>query len=92
MLKEVCYALRLLRQTPLFTAAVVLTVALAIAANTTMFSVVNAVLLKPLPFHEPNRIVQVAEKNAQRVSIRGVADRLDWHLRRAGVFGGSAHR
>lgn len=29
---------------------------------------------------------------AQRVSIRGVADRLDWHLRRAGVFGGSAHR
>lgn len=63
MLKDVRYALRLLRQTPLFTAAVVLTVALAIAANTTMFSVVNAVLLKPLPFHEPNRIVQVAEKN-----------------------------
>lgn len=63
MLKDVRYALRLLRQTPLFTAAVVLTVARAIAANATMFSVVNAVLLKPLPFHEPNRIVQVAEKN-----------------------------
>jgi putative ABC transport system permease protein len=53
----------MLCQTPLFTAAVVLTVALAVAANTTMFSVVNAVLLKPLPFHEANRIVQVAEKN-----------------------------
>lgn len=63
MLNDLRYAFRTLRQTPLFTAAVVLTVALAIAANTTMFSVVNAVLLKPLPFHEPNRIVQVAEKN-----------------------------
>ena len=63
MLRDVRYAFRMLRQTPLFTAAVVLTVALAIAANTTMFSVVNAVLLKPLPFHEANRIVQVAEKN-----------------------------
>ena len=63
MLNDVRYGFRMLRQTPLFTAAAVLTVALAIAANTTMFSVVNAVLLKPLPFHEPNRIVQVAEKN-----------------------------
>src|SRR5215469_298664 len=63
MLNDIRYAFRMLRQTPLFTAAAMLTVALAIAANTTMFSVVNAVLLKALPFHEPNRIVQVAEKN-----------------------------
>jgi putative ABC transport system permease protein len=63
MLKDIRYAFRMLRRTPLFTVAGVLTVTLAIAANTTMFSVVNAVLLKPLPFHEPNRIVQVAEKN-----------------------------
>src|SRR6516162_6896547 len=53
----------MMRRTPLFTATVVLTVALAIAANTTIFSVVNAVMLKPLPFREPNRLVQVAEKN-----------------------------
>jgi predicted permease len=57
------YATRMMRKTPLFTAAVVLTVALAIAANTAIFSVVNAVMLRPLPFAEPNRLMQVAEKN-----------------------------
>ena len=48
---------------PVFTAAVVLTIALAIGANTAIFSVVNAVILRPLPFRAPNRIVQIAEKN-----------------------------
>jgi putative ABC transport system permease protein len=56
-------ALRMMRRTPLFTAAVVLTVTLAIAANTTIFSVVNAVMLRPLPFKDPERLVQVAEKS-----------------------------
>ena len=60
---DIIYALRMMRRTPLFTAAVVLTVTLAIAANTTIFSVVNAVMLRPLPFLDPNRLVQVAEKN-----------------------------
>jgi hypothetical protein len=41
----------------------VLTIAITIAANTTIFSVVNTVLLRPLPFHEPARLLQVAEKN-----------------------------
>jgi putative ABC transport system permease protein len=53
----------MIRRTPLFTAAVVLTVSLAIAANTTIFSVVNAVMLRPLPFRDPKRLIQVAEKN-----------------------------
>jgi putative ABC transport system permease protein len=57
------YAFRMARKTPMFTAAVVLTVTLAIAANATIFSVVNAVLLKPMPFRQTSRIVQVAEKN-----------------------------
>jgi putative ABC transport system permease protein len=52
-----------MRRVPLFTATVVLTVMLAIAASTTIFSVVNSVLLRPLPFREPERLVQVAEKN-----------------------------
>ena len=60
---DVKYAMRMMRRTPLVTAAVVLTVALAIGANTTIFSVVNAVILRPVPFGDPNRIVQVFEKN-----------------------------
>jgi putative ABC transport system permease protein len=60
---DITYAIRMMRRTPLFTAAVVLTVTLAIAANTTIFTVVNAVMVRPLPFRDPNRLVQVAEKN-----------------------------
>ncbi|HLH31094.1 MAG TPA: hypothetical protein VKY31_07810, partial [Terriglobia bacterium] len=57
------YALRMMWKTPVFTAVVVLTVALALAANTAIFSIVDAVLLRPLPFNAPERLVQVAEKN-----------------------------
>ena len=63
MLADIRYALRLIRKTPVFTASVVLTIALAIGATTAIFSVVNAVLLQPLPFAEPRRLYQVAEKN-----------------------------
>jgi predicted permease len=62
-LQDIRYALRMMRRSPLFSAAVIVTIALAIAANTTIFSVVNAVLLRPLPFADANRLVQVAEKN-----------------------------
>jgi hypothetical protein len=62
-MNDLRYTLRMMRRTPMFTFAVVLTVALAIAANTAIFSVVNAVLLRPLPYQDPAHIVQVAEKN-----------------------------
>ena len=62
-LNEIRFALRVMRRTPVFSAAVILTVTLAIAATTSIFSVVNSVLLKPLPFREPAKLVQVAEKN-----------------------------
>jgi putative ABC transport system permease protein len=60
---DIRYAVRVMVRTPLFTATVVLTVAIAIAANATIFTVVNAVMIRSLPFAEPSRILQVAEKN-----------------------------
>ncbi len=60
---DVRYAVRVMGRTPLFTATVVLTVAIAIAANATIFTVVNAVMIRSLPFAQPNGIMQVAEKN-----------------------------
>ena len=63
LLNDLLYALRVMRRSPWFTATVVATVTLAIAANTIIFSVVNAVLIRPLPYKDPGRLVQIAEKN-----------------------------
>jgi putative ABC transport system permease protein len=59
MLLDLRFALRLLARSPLFTAAVVLVLGLGIGATTTVFSLVDAYLLKPLPFHEPDRLALV---------------------------------
>ena len=55
------YGLRLLRRTPFYTAVIVLTLALGIGANTAVFSVVDAVLLGPSPFEDPDRLVMLWE-------------------------------
>lgn len=63
LLKDIRYAARSLRRAPMFATAVVLTMMLAIGATTTIFTFVENIILRPLPFRDPGRILQIAEKN-----------------------------
>lgn len=78
------YALRNLLRTPAFTLAAVVTLALGIGANSALFSVVNAVLLRPLPYTDPEPLVMVWESNLRNGRDRNVvapADLLEWKAR-----------
>src|SRR5688572_3759015 len=85
MLRNLRFALRVLRRNPSFAASAIVVMALGIGASTAVFSVVKGVLLTPLPFHEPGRVVlfrvdvpgYAHQAALNREELRALRDRAD---------------
>ena len=81
--QDIRFAIRDLRKGFLVTSLAVLSLALAIAGNTTVFGFVNALLFRPLPYPEPDRIVLLGEReeNAPPTLVASAANLVDWRER-----------
>ena len=80
LMQDLRYAVRMMTNNRAFTAMSVIVLALGIAANTLIFSVVNTVLIRPLPYPDPDRIVKVFESDLKRHTPEAIAaaNFLDW--------------
>jgi predicted permease len=78
LLRDLCYSVRTLARTPVFAAIVILVMALGIGANVALFIIVRSVLIKTLPFADPNRLVRLYERSPD--------DKFPWNDGAAGVF------
>jgi predicted permease len=85
--QDVAFALRVLRRTPAFTVAAALTVAVGVGGSTALFSIVDATLLRPLPYPHPEQLVRVVD-DYPGVGSRNVGMSVpEWHdLDRSGIF------
>jgi predicted permease len=88
LLQDIGYGLRMLRRSPAFTAIAVITLALGIGANTTIFSMVDSFLLRPLPVPDPGQITVLSQfaKDGTRNDVFSVADYRDLRAQTSPVF------